>query len=170
MNDELDLIICQRDIPREQWRYGLRTSADVGCGWIATYNALKIMGYHPQPEALIRHYERLLPLIHGNGGTATLAPALVFRRWGFPVEVVFRRDKFDETAKRSDVCIMFYYWRNKWKMGGHFVTVRRLDGKFVGYNTYNDSKGPDDWTDSIEGFLKKRKYFCSVLIGIRDIR
>ena len=38
-----DLIYCQRDIPNDQWRYGLRTSADTGCGWVATYNALRLM-------------------------------------------------------------------------------------------------------------------------------
>ena len=27
-----DLIYCQRDITKDQWRYGLRTSAAVGCG------------------------------------------------------------------------------------------------------------------------------------------
>lgn len=163
-----DFIYCQRDVPREQWRYGFRSTAAVGCGWIATYHALKIMGYPSDPEKLIRMYERMFPVIHGNGGTTILGPAVAFRRWGFPVEVVCRRDKFDETARRSDVCIVFYYWRNKWKMGGHFVTVREIDGKFVGYNTYNNSKGPDDWTDSIDAFLTKKKYFCAVLIGIRN--
>ena len=64
-----DLIYNQTKIPKEQWRYGLRTSAATGCGWIATYNALRLMGYHAKPEELIRYYERQLPLIHGNGGT-----------------------------------------------------------------------------------------------------
>ena len=165
-----DLIYCQRDIPREKWRYGLRTSAAVGCGWIATYNALLLMGYHPNPEKLIRMYEKMLPLIHGNGGTTTLAPAWVFHRWGFPVEVAVRREKFDDLARRSDVCIILYYWRKKWKIGGHFVTIRRENGRFVGYNTYNNSKGPDDWTESIDSFLRKKKYFGPVLIGIKDKR
>ena len=30
----MDLIYNQRQIPAEQWRYGLRSSAAVGCGWI----------------------------------------------------------------------------------------------------------------------------------------
>ena len=165
-----DLIYCQRDIPKEQWRYGLRTSAATGCGWIATYNALRLMGYWADPEKLIKKYEWMLPVVHGNGGTTILAPALVFRRWGFPVRVVADRRKFDEAARQSDVVIVFYYWRNKWKMGAHFVTVQYRDGRFVGYNTYNNSKGPDDWTESIDGFLKKRKYFGSVLICIKDKR
>ena len=165
-----DLIYCQRDIPKEQWRYGLRSSAATGCGWIATYNALRLMGYRAEPENLIRMYEWMLPLIHGNGGTAILAPALAFHRWGFPVRVVADRKKFDEAAKQSDAVIVFYYWRRKWKLGAHFVTVHHKDGGFVGYNTYNNSRGPDDWTESIDSFLNEKKYFASVLICIRDKR
>ena len=165
-----DLIYCQRDIPKEQWRYGLRSSAATGCGWIATYNALRLLHYRAEPEKLIRMYERMLPIVHGNTGTAILAPALAFRRWGFPVQVVFDRRKFDEAARESDVAIIYYYWRNKWKMGAHFVTVQHTESGFLGYNTYRNSKGPDNWSDSIEGFLKSRKYFSPVLICIRDKR
>ena len=165
-----DLIYCQRDIPREKWRYGFRTSAATGCGWIATYNALRLMGYWAEPEKLIRLYERMFPIVHGNAGTATLAPALVFRRWGFPVRVVADRRKFDEAAKQSDVCIVFYYWRKKWKMGAHFVTVQYRDGRFVGYNTYKNSTGPDQFGPSLEEFIRKQKHFGCVLIGIRDKR
>jgi hypothetical protein len=165
-----DLIYCQNDIPKEQWRYGFRSSAATGCGWIATYNALRLLGYRAEPEKLIRMYEKMLPLVHGNTGTAIPAPALAFHSWGFPVKLVFDRKKFDEAAKMSDVCIIFYYWRKKWKLGAHFVTVQYKDGRFTGYNTYNNSKGPDDWTDSMEGFLDKRKYFGTVLICINDKR
>jgi hypothetical protein len=164
------LIYCQRDIPKDQWRYGLRSSAATGCGWIATYNALRLMGYWAAPEKLIRMYEKMFPTVHGNAGTSTLAPALAFQRWGFPVRIVLDRKKYDEAAKESDVCIVFYYWRNKWKLGAHFVTVQHREGRFVGYNTYNNSKGPDDWTESMDSFLKKRKYFGTVLICIKDKR
>ena len=165
-----DLIYCQNDIPKEQWRYGFRSSAATGCGWIATYNALRLLGYRAEPEKLIRMYEKMLPLVHGNTGTALPAPALAFHSWGFPVKLVFDRKKFDEAAKMSDACIIFYYWRRKWKLGAHFVTVQYRDGRFTGYNTYNNSKGPDDWTESMEGFLDKRKYFGTVLICMKDKR
>ena len=165
-----DLIYCQRDIPKEHWRYGFRTSAATGCGWIATYNALRLLGYWAEPEKLIHMYERMLPLVHGNAGTSILAPALAFRNWGFPVKVIFDHKKFDESARESDVCIVFYYWRRKWKLGAHFATVQHRDGHFVGYNTYSNSKGPDDWSDSMAGFLKRKKYFGSVLICIQDKR
>ena len=165
-----DLIYCQRAIPREELRYGLRSSAATGCGWIATYNALRLMGYRADPEKLIRMYERMFPIVHGNAGTAILAPALAFKNWGFPVRIVSDPGKYDQEAKESDAVIIFYYWRKKWKLGAHFVTVHHKDGRFVGYNTYSNSCGPDDWTESISGFLKKRKYFGTVLICIRDKR
>ena len=50
------LIYNQRDIPKDKWRYGFRSSAATGCGWIATYNALRLMGYKTNIEELIRYY------------------------------------------------------------------------------------------------------------------
>ena len=163
-----DLIYNQRSIPKEKWRYGFRSSAATGCGWIATYNALVLMGYEVFPERLIRYFERQVPLINGNLGTIMLGPALYFKKRGFGVKVTAGRKQFDELAKNSDVCILFYYWRNKWKFGAHFTTVQYQDGKFIGYNTFSNSTGPDVYGESLMEFLKKRKYFGAVLIGIRN--
>lgn len=163
-----DLIYCQRDIPKNKWRYGLRSSAATGCGWIATYNALRLMGYRVEPEKLIRFYERQLPLIHGNVGTNFLGPAVYFKRRGFSVRCRANRRKFDQLAKQSDVCLLYYWWRNKWKFGAHFVALHHTENGFVGYNTYRNSKGPDYYGESLEGFLKQKKYFAAVLFGIRD--
>ena len=138
-----ELIYNQRRIPKDQWRYGLRSSAATGCGWIATYNALRLMGYYAEPEKLIRFYERQLPLIHGNFGTGLLAPALYFERCGFPVTIVSDREKFDETAEKSDASVLFYFWRRKCRIGAHLVALHHTESGFVGYNTYSNSHGPD---------------------------
>ena len=165
-----DLIYNQTKIPKEKWRYGLRTSAATGCGWVATYNALRLMDYRAEPEKLIRYYERQLPIVHGNAGTSILGPALFFIHHGFPVKVTAKRERFDDVVKDSDVCILFYYWRKKWKLGAHFTTLRKDGDKITGYNTYTTSQGPDDYGSSLPEFLKKRGYFGPVLIGIRDKR
>ena len=165
-----DLIYNQTKIPKEQWRYGLRSSAATGCGWIATYNALRLMNYRAQPKDLIRYYERQFPIVHGNAGTSILGPALFFIHHGFPVEVVSDRAKFDEKAKQSHVCILFYYWYKKYKIGAHFTTVSHDGSKFIGYNTYTNSVGPDDYGVSLNDFLKAKKYAAPVLICIRDKR
>ncbi len=165
-----DLIYNQREIPKAQWRYGFRSSAATGCGWIATYNALRLLNYRAEPEELIRYYERQLPLVHGNAGTTIPGPALFFLHHGFSVKMSARRAEFDALAKDSDVCILFYRWRRKWKYGAHFVTVQYREGKFTGYNTFRTSRGPDDYGDSLAAFLTKQKYFGPVLICIRDKR
>ena len=165
-----DLIYCQKQIPKEKWRYGLRSSAATGCGWIATYNALRLMRYRAAPEDLIRYYEHQLPIIHGNAGTSIPGPAVFFLQQGFDVKVTAKRSEFDDLTRNRDVCILFYRWHRKWKLGAHFVAVRYADGKFTGYNTYSNSTGPDDYGESLDGFLKSRKYFGAVLIGIKDKR
>ena len=163
----MELIYCQRDIPKKQWRYGLRSSAATGCGWIATYNALQLMGYRAKPEDLIRYYQRQLPLIHGNAGTSFWGPALCFRHWGFPVKLTMNRKNFDAVVEESDVCILFYRCHQGYRLGAHFVALHRENGNVIGYNTYRNSTGPDLYGESLDGFLKKKRYVGAVLIGIQ---
>lgn len=163
-----DLIYNQRAIPREEHRYGLRSSAATGCGWIATYNALRLLGRKTDIDALIRYYEWQLPLIHGNAGTSFWGPAVCFRQWGFPVKVVLERKRFDQEARAADVCVLFYRWKKGLKLGAHFVALRNTEAGFVGYNTYRDSTGPDPYGESLDGFLRQRGYFGAVLIAIRN--
>lgn len=162
-----DLIYNQHHIPHDQWRYGFRPSADVGCGWIATHNALRLLGCETDIPALIRYYEWQLPLIHGNAGTSFWGPAVCFRNWGFDVTISANPHKFDALAKYSDACILFYRWQKKYKLGAHFVALHHTPDGFIGYNTYRTSIGPDLYGDSLEEFLKKRKYFGCVLISIK---
>ena len=165
-----DLIYNQTKIPKNQWRYGLRTSAATGCGWIATYNALRLMGYRTEPEALIRYYERQVPVLHGNGGTLAQGPAFFFRQKGFAVETLSVEEKFDQAVKDADVAILFYYWRKKLQFGAHFVTVQYKNGRFTGYNTFSTSVGPDDYGESLAAYMKKRGWFLPFLITIKDSR
>ncbi len=164
-----NLIYNQNDIPRGQYRYGFRSSAATGCGWIATHNALHLMGYKTDIEGLIRYYEWQLPLIHGNAGTSFWGPAVCLKNWGFLVEMVFDRKKFDPAAAGADACILFYRWRRGAKLGAHFVALHHTDRGFVGYNTYRTSTGPDLYGESLDGFLKEKGYFGCVLMAIQKV-
>ena len=163
-----ELIYNQNDIPKAQWRYGLRSSAAVGCGWVATHNALRLMGYRTDIEKLIRYYEGQLPLIHGNAGTSFWGPGAFFLHHGFSVRWEIKRERFDALVEESEVCILFYYWRKGLKLGSHFVALHKTDRGILGYNTYKNSAGPDRYGESLDAFLKKRGYFGCVLIGIRE--
>lgn len=163
----MDLIYNQTRIPRDQWRYSLRSSAAVGCGWIATYNALRLMGCRTDIPELIRYYERQLPLIHGNAGTSFWGPAVLFCQWGFPVKTSPKPRDYDTLVEESDVCILFYHWRQGLKLGAHFVALHKTDTGILGYNTYRTSAGPDPYGQSLAEFIRKNHWFGTFLLGIR---
>lgn len=162
------LIINQRKIPKKKWRYGFRSSAATGCGWIATYNALQLLGYDVQPRKLIRYYVWMLPFLNGNFGTAFWCLPVFFKIHGFHIKVSFRKKKFDEMVRSADVCALTYSWRRKWKYGAHYVTLQQKGDQVIGYNTYTNSTGADVYGESLTEFLKKRKYFWPMLIAIED--
>ena len=66
------------------------------------------------------------------------------------------------------MCVLFYRWRSKYKLGAHFVALHHTDRGFVGYNTYRNSTGPDAYGESLDGFLRQKNYFGAVLIAIRN--
>lgn len=163
-----DFIYNQHTIPKDKWRYGLRSSAATGCGWIATYNALRLLGKYVKPESLIHSYEQQVPLINGNLGTMLFGPGLWFRKRGYAVNMHLRREDFDEAAKNADVCILFYRWIKKYKYGAHFIALNYDEIGFTGYNVYRTSTGPDYLGKSLSGFLDRRKYFGAVLFTIKN--
>ncbi len=165
-----DLIYNQTKIPKDRWRYGFRSSASTGCGWIAVYNALRLMGYRACPEGLIRYFECQFPCVHGNFGTSIWGPALYFRKWGFPVRMTCRRSRLDALAKEGDVCVLFFRWRRGWRFGAHFVALQHTAEGFVGYNTDRVSAGPENYGHSLEAWLRERGYFLPVLTSIRTKR
>lgn len=160
------MIYNQHTIPKALYRYGFRPSAEVGCGWIATYNALELLGKTTDIEELIRYYTWQLPLIHGNFGTSFWAPQRCFEKWGFPNRLIFDRKRFDEEARRADACIVFYHWAKQRRFGAHFVALKPTAEGFLGYNTFRDSAGPDNWGRSVAEFLRKQRYFGCVLLVI----
>lgn len=162
-----DLILNQTEIPAEQWRYGLASSARTGCGWIAVYNTLVLLGEDPEPEALIRALRRQLPLLHGTFGTLCLGPAILLGKMGYPVCTSSDVSRFDALCKKGDAAILFYYWRKGMKLGAHFAALHWDGTHFVGCNTYKNSRGPDDYGDSLPAFLKLEGYFGAVLTVVK---
>ena len=162
-----ELILNQNQIPKGQWRYGLCPSAKTGCGWIALYNALVLLGDRPSPEAIISALERQLPLIHGSLGTTCLGPALLLRKWGYRVWICSDVSRFDSIAAQADAAIVFYNWRRGLRFGAHFVALKSSPSGFVGYNTYANSVGPDLYGRSLSQYLRRQGYFGCVLTAVR---
>ena len=159
------MIYNQNKIPKDQWRYGFRSSAATGCGWIATYNALKLLGKPESPQKLIKYYKRQLPLINGNFGTQFWGPYAYFKSRGIDTKLILNPEKYDEYA--GDVNILFYHWHSGLKLGAHFVCIQKAEDGFVSYNTYANSTGPNKIGSSIQKFATNSGRFWTALITIR---
>ena len=142
-------------------------SASVGCGWIAVYNALCILGYEENPTDIIRYFCRRAPIWNGLLGTFITNPAGFFRKKGYTVETSGRKYTFDRILRENDVCILFFFWRQKFCIGAHFIALHYRDGNIKGYNTFQNSNGPDDLGENIKEFLESNRYYFPVLTGIR---
>ena len=95
-----------------------------------------------------------------------MAPALYLKKQGYLVDWTARYECFDGMVRKSDVCILFYRWRKKWKLGAHFTALQYTPQGILGYNTYTNSRSADRYGESLETFLRRKKYFGAVLMGI----
>ena len=161
------MIHCQRDIPKDKWRYGLRSSAAAGCGWIAVYNALELLGMKSESEELIRYFLRRVPLINGLFGTMPLSPAAYLKKRGLMTRWTLRRKRIDDLVKESDAAVVYYWWRWKRYLGAHFIAVQFDGENFIGWNVYANSKGPSVLGPSLDAYFRTGKDFFPIVIGVK---
>ncbi len=143
-------------------RFGFFKSSYNGCGWIATYNALLLLGKKPKAEEIISEYELTGAVLYGVFGIQPYAITHYFRFRGYKVTVTYNSKKFDKVAKENTANII-WYWH---KSGAHYVALHWNGKKFIGYNTYNDSKGPDNWGKSISSMLASKGWTATLLVSI----
>lgn len=143
-------------------RFGFFRSSVNGCGWIAIYNALRLMGKTPDAGKLIAELEWTGAMLFGILGTWPYSVVHYFRIRGYSVRVNYRAERYDEAAKKSEISIIWFFHQK----GAHFVTVKWSETHFEGYNTFSNSKSSDNWGDSIEAFLQSRKYRPVMLISV----
>ena len=65
-------------------------------------------------------------------------------------------------AKKNTANII-WYWH---KSGAHYVTLHWNGKGFIGYNTYSNRSGPDDWGKSISSTLRLEGWEATLLISI----
>lgn len=153
----------QGDAAARQFRYGFFPSSHNGCGWIATYNACRILGDDVKPAEIISEFERYGAILFGALGTIPAALTHFFRKRGYHTASSGKRERFDEMAKDATVSIL-WYWHGR---GAHFIALRPSEDGFVGYNVFSDTKRPIALGDSVQAFLKKRNYHAPRLIAVK---
>lgn len=124
--------------PVRDMRYGVVDVARAGCGVIAVYNALLLLGNpHPFPD-VIAWGDRKAAAAFGLLGTLPWKAKGLFRRLGCTVATVTDKALFDRRAREADVCL-FTYWNKKGsiRQGMHTVCLQYRSGGMDVYNLSN---------------------------------
>ncbi len=148
-----DFIYNQRSDSDGLYRYGFYLTKYMGCGWVATYNAAKMLGLDIMPQDVIREFEMNGVMVYGIMGIHPPAIVSFFKKRGYDVEMSFYDKKstsfiseFDNAAKQSAVNIVFYLYRTS---SNHYVAIKYNDGEFLGYNTFCSNSSVDYLGNSI---------------------
>ena len=156
-----DFIYNQKDEDVKKYRYGFSTTGQSGCGWVATYNALKMLGVLMEPYDIIREYEMSSGLmVYGFSGTNPISIAQFFDKKGYVVNIFF--DDYTGTAKKYNVVNIMNYRHSS---GGHYVAIKYEDESFKGYNTFCNNTTVDILGKSITT-LRGGEYEGDILICI----
>ncbi len=140
-----DFILNQKNEYISKYRFGYNTIGPVGCGLVAIYNALLLLGDKMEFCDVIRELETNGVLFQGFCGTHPLAIAQFFSKRGYEVNVTL--NNFDETAANGDAANIMYY---KHSPGEHYVAIKYKDESFEGYNTFcENTLIPDYFENSI---------------------
>jgi len=127
--------------------FGKYTSDYNGCGWIATYNAMKLLDEKVEAEDIISYLNRYT-IFDGKWGTNPLGIKKYFKEKNYPYRSAFLSKRLQ--AKKNAVGIILYTDRNIY----HYVAFQREHNKF---HFYNDIYGDENDVRTFEEFLGDKK-------------
>ncbi len=121
------------------YRYGFFGSDYNGCGWIAAYNALKLLGESPSVHTVIYEFERYRVLF-GMFGSTVLGFSHYFENKGYKTTQLVSRNipKIENFMHCHDANIIFYFHPAPFK-GAHFAAAAPFEDKFIFFNAINRS-------------------------------
>ncbi|WP_306576091.1 RHS repeat-associated core domain-containing protein [Anaerotruncus massiliensis (ex Togo et al. 2019)] len=142
-------------------RMGYREGSYNGCGWVATYNALRLLDDPKEPANIILHYESTGGTVaRGEMGVYPQAVESYFEDAGYDVTNAYFPKNLDEAMGDATVGILMYKYSGSMQM--HYVAIGRVDGQL---QAYNDSA--DDPFKSIDAWLKKHRRTAMSFMTIR---
>lgn len=139
------LIINQSKL--ETIPYGKYTSDYNGCGWIATYNAMKMLGKKVEEKEIIQYLNKY-NVLDGKLGTNPFGIKKYFEEQNLDFRSSFLSKKLQ--AKKDSVGILLY---TDGKIA-HYVAFKRENRKF---HFYNDVYGKEDDVRTLDEFFQGKK-------------
>lgn len=126
--------------PVASMHYGMVNIGWSGCGIIAVYNALFLLGNPHCFYDVISWGDLKASTIFGLFGTSPRKAKILFRQLGYTVNTILDKNQFDAQAQKADICL-FTFWnqRGSLRRGIHTVCVQYNSGLLNVYNLSNFS-------------------------------
>ena len=133
-----------------QIQMGTKPGSVNGCGWVATYNTMFLLGRKMQPWEIVEFYEETGGLLFaGAWGINPEGIRKFFKSQGIKTNIDYFAVNLDEQIKKSGVAIYNYLHST----GAHYVTVEYKDGLYTIYNAGGSGAGEtvksfDEWVEN----------------------
>ena len=149
-------IYSQRHRDIAEMRFGLKPMWYNGCGIIAVYNALLLLGFQEDFRQITEYFERKGKMLWGLFGTKPWSIVRYFKKRGFGLR--FCRPK---TAENGVYIIAVW---NK-RPGMHYMAIKKQVYGIQVYNGYHRGDTFDSYPD-FDSFFKDTGITCLMLLKI----
>ncbi len=149
---------------------GLSTLDKGGCGPVACYNVMQMLGRETTLEEILSYYKKHWGLLLGGLlGSVLFTAAQYFRHQGCRVQVYRSAKIFPQAAREAEGCILWYLFpRKKALPGAHFIALRCRDNIIQAYNVWANQRSTYVHYGSMESFLERIHAKYPVLLQIRN--
>lgn len=152
------------------WRFGAQTFDYNGCGVIATYNVMVLLGRNPSLAQVTYDIESGHgALAWGYLGTDPLHPYKYFQDNGIKVEQYLTYNNFNKSFVNMQMSqyAMICFWNNKNDIrdGAHFVAVQKIsENKFAVYN-YISNRQTIFYKTSLADIIGQGRFMSGLIIN-----
>lgn len=148
-------------------RIGSCDFAHSGCGAIATFNALSMVGRKPQMEEIVDFYERKGLVFNARFGVNPAGVKRFLSEQDLSWKLYSKKTDWDACLKENQVAILLYWWVGPKGCGAHYVSVEKINAGIRVYNVYGNRDTAYEYKD-IRTFLSSGKYKRVVAMFVID--
>lgn len=158
------LINDQNTPPVSEIKMGYLKGGNNGCGWIATYNAMYLLGEPQKPADIVKYYEMAGgTVMNGLFGTNSIALNQYFIDMGLKTKYMSQPLNLDKVIADAGVAVLEYadlpYM--------HYVAVYYENGIYTVYNS-GDNRGKAVEAASIDKWIAEKEYMPLVLVTVES--
>ncbi|MBQ8247110.1 MAG: hypothetical protein IJZ42_08255 [Lachnospiraceae bacterium] len=148
-------------------RIGMRTFSHSGCGAIATFNAMSLVGCEPKIEDVVDFYERKGIILYANMGVNPIGVSRYLSEQDVQWKRYSGKVDWDSCITEGQVAIVLYWWANAKSFAAHYITIEKLKDGIRVYNLYNSRDCAFKYED-IQTFLEAGSYKRIVAMFVID--